>query len=146
VWQQIEHVVVLEEIMRQKDDPLLIQILKRLRKGLCTKEDKEILDKYVLSNPYCSAETKDLTDITRWIDDPGHACPLSVYTNVARDRHNMNTAEAFGAATGQGCHVHHSKDTRGRGRKRRQLTEANGLGGKVFANGSHLDSIHSLDV
>ncbi|KAJ7239920.1 hypothetical protein C8J57DRAFT_1033029, partial [Mycena rebaudengoi] len=47
VWHQIEHVVVLEEIMRQKDDPLLIQILKRLRKGLCTGEDKDILDKYV---------------------------------------------------------------------------------------------------
>ncbi|KAJ7234574.1 hypothetical protein C8J57DRAFT_993649, partial [Mycena rebaudengoi] len=47
VWHQIEHVFVLDEIMRQKDDPLLIQILKRLRKGLCTGEDKDILDKYV---------------------------------------------------------------------------------------------------
>ncbi|KAJ7434456.1 hypothetical protein B0H11DRAFT_2235573 [Mycena galericulata] len=56
----------------------------------------------------------------------------------------MNMAEAFAAATGQGCHIYHSKDTRGRGGKRRQLTglvaevawaipvkEANDLGGKV---------------
>ncbi|KAJ6465352.1 hypothetical protein C8R45DRAFT_424089 [Mycena sanguinolenta] len=53
-------------------------------------------------------------------------------------------AEAFATATGQECHVYHSMDTRGRGRKRRQLTglaaeaawsvpvkEANDLGGKV---------------
>jgi hypothetical protein len=60
----------------------------------------------------------------------------------------MNTVEAFAAATGQGCHIYHSKDTRGRGGKRRQLTglvaevawavpvkEANDLGGKVFVIG-----------
>ncbi|KAJ7242278.1 hypothetical protein C8J57DRAFT_953853, partial [Mycena rebaudengoi] len=47
IWHQVEHVVVLEEIMRQKGDPLLISILKRLRKGTCTAEDKVILDKYV---------------------------------------------------------------------------------------------------
>ncbi|KAJ6597606.1 hypothetical protein DFH09DRAFT_868187, partial [Mycena vulgaris] len=53
-------------------------------------------------------------------------------------------AEAFAASTGQGCPIYHSKDTRGRGGKRRQLTglvaevawavpvkEANDLGGKV---------------
>jgi hypothetical protein len=144
VWHQIEHVVVLEEIMRQKDDPLLIQILKRLRKGLCTGEDKDILDKYVLSGQNCSSETKDLTDINKWIDDPAQGCPLIVYTNVARDRHNGNMAKAFATATDQECHVYHSKDTRGRGGRRRQLTglaaevawaipvkEANDLGGKV---------------
>ncbi|KAJ6457341.1 hypothetical protein C8R45DRAFT_767913, partial [Mycena sanguinolenta] len=47
IWHQVEHIVVLEEIMRQKDDPQLIEILKRLRKGLCTEQDKEILDNYV---------------------------------------------------------------------------------------------------
>ncbi|KAJ6476584.1 hypothetical protein DFH09DRAFT_879636, partial [Mycena vulgaris] len=53
-------------------------------------------------------------------------------------------AEAFAAATGQDCHAYHSRDTRGGGRKQRQLTglaaeaawsvpvkEANDLGGKV---------------
>jgi hypothetical protein len=57
VWHQLKHVVVLEEIMWQKD-PVLIAILKRLRKGLCTAEDKAVLDKYVLSSEGCSAETK----------------------------------------------------------------------------------------
>ncbi|KAJ7459553.1 hypothetical protein B0H11DRAFT_1653056, partial [Mycena galericulata] len=47
IWHQVEHVVVLEEIMRQRGDPLLISILKRLRKGTCTEDDKTILDKYV---------------------------------------------------------------------------------------------------
>ncbi|KAJ7190789.1 hypothetical protein B0H12DRAFT_958898, partial [Mycena haematopus] len=53
-------------------------------------------------------------------------------------------AEAFATATGQGCYIYHSKDTRGRGKKRRQLMglaaeaawavpvkEAKDLGGKV---------------
>ncbi|KAJ6459328.1 hypothetical protein C8R45DRAFT_779589, partial [Mycena sanguinolenta] len=53
-------------------------------------------------------------------------------------------AKAFANATGQGYHLYHSKDTRGRGRNRYQLTglaaeaawampvkEANDLGGKV---------------
>ncbi|KAJ7812456.1 hypothetical protein B0H14DRAFT_3478826 [Mycena olivaceomarginata] len=57
-------------------------------------------------------------------------------------------AEAFAAATGQEYHVYHSRDTRGRGRRRKQLTglaaeaawlvpvkEANDLGGKA-SNGS----------
>ncbi|KAJ6494445.1 hypothetical protein C8R45DRAFT_751842, partial [Mycena sanguinolenta] len=47
VWHQVEHVVILDEIMRQKDDPILLSILKRLRKGLCTTEDKDTLDNYV---------------------------------------------------------------------------------------------------
>ncbi|KAJ7936504.1 hypothetical protein B0H13DRAFT_2226783 [Mycena leptocephala] len=54
-------------------------------------------------------------------------------------------AAAFATATGQDCHIYHSRDTRGRGRKRQQLTglaaeaawsvpvkEANDLGGKVL--------------
>jgi hypothetical protein len=109
IWHRIEHVVVLDKIMRQKDDPLLIEILKRLRKGLCTEEEKEVLDKYVLSSEECIPETKALTDIERWADNPGQACPLIVYTNVARDRHNLNMAEAFATAIGQGCHVYHSR-------------------------------------
>ncbi|KAJ7074949.1 hypothetical protein B0H15DRAFT_765529, partial [Mycena belliarum] len=61
-----------------------------------------------------------------------------------RDRHNNSMAEAFAAATGQVYHVYHSYDTRGRGKRRKQLTglaaeaawlvpvkEANDLGGKV---------------
>jgi hypothetical protein len=144
IWHQVEHVAVLEEIMRQRGDPLLMSILKRLRKGTCTEDDKEILHKYVLSNAECSEGTKDLTGINRWIEDPAHACPLIMYTNAARDRHNSNMAEAFATATGQDCHVYHSRDTRGCGRKRQQITglaaeaawsvpvkEANDLGGKV---------------
>jgi hypothetical protein len=56
VWHQGEHVVVLEEIMRQKGDLLLI---KRLGKGTCTAEDKSVLDKFVLSNLECSEATAD---------------------------------------------------------------------------------------
>ncbi|KAJ6473028.1 hypothetical protein C8R45DRAFT_757307, partial [Mycena sanguinolenta] len=46
-WHQIDHVIVLNEIMRQKGDDVLIDILSRLRKGTCTQKDKDILDTYV---------------------------------------------------------------------------------------------------
>jgi hypothetical protein len=108
----------------------------------------------VLSNAECSDATKDLTGINRWIDDPAQACPLIVYTNAARDRHNGNMAEAFATATGQDCHNYHSRDTRGRGRKRQQLTglaaeaawsvpvkEANELGGKVAGSSSIIEML-----
>ncbi|KAJ7864673.1 hypothetical protein B0H13DRAFT_2353553 [Mycena leptocephala] len=68
--------------MRQKGDPLLTSILRRLRKGTCTEDDKAILDKHVLSDAECSESTRNLTDINRWIDDPVHACPLIVYTEL----------------------------------------------------------------
>jgi ATP-dependent DNA helicase PIF1 len=144
VWHQVQHIVVLDEIMRQRDDPVLLDILKRLRKGSCTEGDKEILDKYVLSTPDCSEETKRLTDPRRWVEDPGNACPLIVYTNAARDAHNWNMAEVFAEVTGQPCNIYHAMDTRGRGSKKAQLAglvaevswaipvkDANDLGGKV---------------
>ncbi|KAJ3899400.1 hypothetical protein F5879DRAFT_810963, partial [Lentinula edodes] len=46
-WHQVDKVVVLSEIMWQKDDKILIDILSRLRIGTCTQTDKDILDKYV---------------------------------------------------------------------------------------------------
>ncbi|KAJ3931072.1 MAG: hypothetical protein NXY57DRAFT_896860, partial [Lentinula lateritia] len=42
-WHQIDKVVVLSEIMRQKGDNILIDILSRLRTGTCTEVDKDIL-------------------------------------------------------------------------------------------------------
>ncbi|KAJ3793503.1 hypothetical protein GGU11DRAFT_646533, partial [Lentinula aff. detonsa] len=47
-WHQVNDVVILTEIMRQKGDNLLIDILGRLRHGTCTIADKAILDSYVL--------------------------------------------------------------------------------------------------
>ncbi|KAH8802372.1 hypothetical protein DL96DRAFT_1420615, partial [Flagelloscypha sp. PMI_526] len=46
-WRQIDRAVVLEENMRQRNDPILKDILTRLRWGMCTEADKEVLDRYV---------------------------------------------------------------------------------------------------
>ncbi|KAJ3870790.1 hypothetical protein F5051DRAFT_298833, partial [Lentinula edodes] len=46
-WHQVDNVVVLTEIMRQKGDDVLIDLLSRLRTGTCTIQDKELLDHYV---------------------------------------------------------------------------------------------------
>ncbi|KAL0565069.1 hypothetical protein V5O48_016965 [Marasmius crinis-equi] len=114
--------------MRQKGDDVLIDILQRLRTGTCTEEDKALLDTFVLSNKDCSAETKSLTDITRWVSDPANACPLITYTNSARDAHNFESAKAFAAATGQDFHVYCSVDVRG---ARNKKCELQGLAAEV---------------
>jgi hypothetical protein len=144
VWHQVEHVVVLDEIMRQKDDPILIDILRRLRTGSCTEHDKTLLDTFVLSSDQCSTETKSLINISSWITDPGDGCPLVVYQNIARDAHNLCMSRALAEATSQECPLYHSRDMVGRGRARRQLAgraaeaawslpvkKANDLGGRV---------------
>ncbi|KAF5361235.1 hypothetical protein D9757_013225 [Collybiopsis confluens] len=143
-WHQVNDVVILTEIMRQKGDNTLIDILSRLRVGTCTESDKAILDKYVLNSEECLPETTALVDITRWITDPKFACPLITYTNAARDAHNFEAAKAFARATGQSFYIYHSKDTRGRGKKKLEILgiaaeaawsvspkSAHDLGGKV---------------
>jgi hypothetical protein len=118
-WHQVNNVVVLDEIMRQKGDDVLIDLLSRLRRGTCTEADKHLLDQYVLSSEHCSEQTKALTRIQHWIDGVG--CPLIVYCNEARDVHNFEMSCAFARATGQTSVMYHSIDTRGRGKSRREL-------------------------
>jgi hypothetical protein len=118
-WHQVNNVVVLDEIMRQKGDDVLIDLLSRLRRGTCTEADKQMLDQYVLTNKDCSDETKALTNIQHWIDGVG--CPLIVYCNEARDVHNYEMSCAFSRATGQETSLYWSIDTRGRGKARREL-------------------------
>jgi hypothetical protein len=145
VWQQVDHVVMLDEIMRQKGDDTLIAILQHLRLGNCTEADKLTLDKYVLSNDDCSSDTKALTCVSRWAESLDKGCPLIVYTNIARDQHNVRMADAFAMETGQEYHIYYSRDLKGCGRSKRQLTglaaevawdipvkEANDLGGHML--------------
>ena len=101
--------------MRQKGDDILIDILSRLREGVCTQADKDILDTYVLSDERCTEETKAHTSIQHWID--GKGCPLITYKNQPRDVHNVQMAKAFCRATGQEIAMYHSINTRGRGKK-----------------------------
>jgi hypothetical protein len=123
VWRQVDNCVVLKTIMRQKEERF-IHLLGRLRYGACTKEDKALLDRYVLLSENCSANTS-LTRVSNWMDDPKRAAPLISYTNAQRDLHNMRTSKAFAETTGQGFHVYHSMDTipngRGKGSVRVQL-------------------------
>jgi hypothetical protein len=118
-WRQFDHVVELTEIMRQIGDDILIDLLGRLRKGVCTEADKELLDAYVLSDPRCSQDTKNLTGINMWLE--GKGCPLITYCNEARDLHNFEMSKAFAQATGQEVALYHSIDTRGKGKSRREL-------------------------
>jgi hypothetical protein len=122
VWHQVQHVVVLEENMRQKGDSVLIDILCRLRTGLCTEADKHVLDSYVLTSDQCSAETKSLINVTQWVTDPGSGCPLIVYQNAARDVHNNSMSEALAEATCQEFPLYHSHNVVGHGRQKHQLT------------------------
>jgi hypothetical protein len=144
IWHQIDHVVVLEEIMRQRGEPILIDLLQQLHIGLCTPTDKELLDRYVLISNECSEETRALTDVRHWIDNLDNGCPLIVYHNAARGLHNNSMVGAFAGATGQDCDIYHAKDMKGRGSNKRQLMglaaeiawavpvkKANDLGGRM---------------
>jgi hypothetical protein len=55
VWRQVNNCVVLKQVMRQKEEQF-IQLLGRLRYGICTKEDKALLDRYVLLSANSSAD------------------------------------------------------------------------------------------
>ncbi|KAF5355211.1 hypothetical protein D9757_014771 [Collybiopsis confluens] len=120
-WHQVSNVIVLTEIMRQKGDNLLIDILSRLRVGTCTEADKAVLDKYVLSSEDCSPDTKALVDVTHWIKNSKHACPLITYTNAACDAHNFECTRAFAQATSQTFQIYYASDSRGRGKKKIEL-------------------------
>nr|GAT48229.1 ATP-dependent DNA helicase [Mycena chlorophos] len=141
-FHQINRVVVLTEIMRQKTDPILVDLLSRLRTGTCTSADKTLLDRYVLSSPDCTDETCDLIDVRHWINGVG--CPLITYKNEARDAHNFKMCQAFADTTAQESAIYYSVDTRGRGTNKQELKgiaaeaawrvpvkEANDLGGKM---------------
>uniref|UniRef100_A0A0W0FV67 ATP-dependent DNA helicase n=2 Tax=Moniliophthora roreri TaxID=221103 RepID=A0A0W0FV67_MONRR len=123
-WHQLDHVVELTEIMWQKGDDILIDMLQHLRLGSCTEEDKRLLDQHVLSDAGCSEEIRALTDITRWITDPVKACPLITYTNAARDAHNFECAREFAEASGQAFQVYHSVDTQRVQGRRQELKGA----------------------
>jgi hypothetical protein len=105
--------------MRQKGDDVLIDILSRLRKGTCTQADKDILDEYVLNHGKHSDQTRELIDAAKWTD--GEGCPLITYRNESRDMHNVEMAKTYGRITEQEAVMYHSIDTRGRGRKLREL-------------------------
>lgn len=120
-WHQVNNVVFLDEVMRQKGDDDLIDLLGRLRTGTCTVKDKEMLDQYVLDNPRCSPETKSLTNIERWVVDRTNAATLITYTNAARDAHNLEMSRAFASLTGQEFRMYHSIDTYGGRRKQKRI-------------------------
>jgi hypothetical protein len=123
VWRQVNNCVVLKQVMRQKEERF-IQLLGRLRYGVCTKEDKALLDCYVLLSANSSADNS-LTHVSNWIDNLKKAAPLICYTNRQRELHIMRMCKAFAESTGQGFYVYYSMDTiasgRGKGSERIQL-------------------------
>ncbi|GAA5857777.1 hypothetical protein JCM5353_003876 [Sporobolomyces roseus] len=115
-WRQVEKVVMLDEIHRQKD-PIFIDILQHARFGLCTSEHINILKKRLVQNLPID-ERQNLYGIERWaeFDEEGQTlgCPLITGSNTARDAHNIQSMKAFALATGQEYHEYVAKDTSNR--------------------------------
>lgn len=112
----ISDCVIFDEVVRQKN-PRFVQLLNRLRRGMCTVEgndnDLDYLRQYQLGTPH-SIVDPNLTSISKWLHTPDKAAPLITYTNYVRNAHNWNSTEAFARYTGQDFAIYYAEDSVGR--------------------------------
>lgn len=66
------------------EKPSFQNLLNRLRFGICTHEDFELLNTYIVCNRDPSLNFQKL-NIKKWVEDCEQASPLICYTNVVRD-------------------------------------------------------------
>ncbi|KAE8218468.1 hypothetical protein CF319_g7667 [Tilletia indica] len=117
-FRSINKAVVLKQVMRQKDSSF-VALLGRLRYGMCTREDKDLLDQYVLGSGSLARASN--IDPSLWVTSPENASPLISYRNGVRDAHNDLMAKAFAQTSNQQFHYYHSEDKIGKGRAQRTL-------------------------
>ncbi|KAE8243843.1 hypothetical protein A4X13_0g6923 [Tilletia indica] len=120
-YRSVGRAVVLREVMRQTD-ATFIALLGRLRYGMCTEDDKALLDQHVLGSG-SSADVQNI-DAALWLSPDNDASPLISYRNGVRDAHNVRMSESFAALSGQDYWVYHSLDKVGKGHKQKVLRHA----------------------
>ncbi|KAG1860007.1 hypothetical protein C8R48DRAFT_802604 [Suillus tomentosus] len=92
LWLSVSTVVILTAIMRQqgsKNSPF-VDLLSRLRRGTCTKEDFETLNMRLLSNVCPDWKTAE------WLD-----APVIVPTNEVKDAINVRATLAYAKHVGK---------------------------------------------
>ena len=101
LWLSVEKVVILHETMRQSgsNNTGFVDLLQRLRDGVCNKRDYELLKGRGLR----------MMDIPNG-DDGWKFAPVIVTSNATRDAINIRGAYAFAERTGAQLHWYHAID------------------------------------
>jgi len=97
LWLTVETVVILHESMRQagSQNTRFVDLLHRLRSGVYTRDDYELLNSRLLQN----VGKEDV----RW-----RSAPIIVTNNTTRDALNIRATEAFERRTGRDMYWYHS--------------------------------------
>lgn len=93
LWLSIDTVVMLTRPMRQRGDSnaRFVELLTRLRVGMCTRDDFDLLNKYLLrEKPLTASDSRD------WFD-----APVIVYGNACKDKLNELAVSRYAALTGR---------------------------------------------
>ena len=101
LWLSVETVVMLHETMRQAgaENARFVELLGRLRKGVCTDEDYALLRGRVLNG------------VQLTVNDEWRGAPVIVTSNATRDAINIRATKAFADRTGRELHWYHAVDT-----------------------------------
>ena len=110
LWLSIEVVVLLHETMRQSgaENQRFTELLNRMRTGVCTGEDYEMLKSRVLAKAAVKLSKE-------W-----RAAPVIVANNASKDAINVRAAEAFAEERGERLEWYHAVDTH----KKSKITDA----------------------
>ncbi|KAI0790306.1 hypothetical protein BC629DRAFT_1264823, partial [Irpex lacteus] len=101
LWLLIDTVVFLKQPMRQTgpENARFVELLNRLRDGLCTNEDFDLLN------------TRLIERLPRVINSTPWAFPTTiVFDNTTKDALNIAAVQAFAHATGRALHWYYSSD------------------------------------
>jgi hypothetical protein len=101
LWLSVETVVVLQVPMRQtgSENAPFVDLLGRLRNGVCTSADYDLLKSRTL-------HVSKLQPNEEWL-----SAPIIVANNATRDALNVKATEAFAQRTGRAMHWYHARDT-----------------------------------
>ena len=102
LWLSFEKVVILQESMRQpgRENNKFVELLNRLRDGVCDEEDYKVLAARILHNKPLVNEGNEWDFV-----------PVVVTNNATRDEINRKATEAFALRTGRELHWYHAIDT-----------------------------------
>ena len=102
LWLAFDKVVILHESMRQSgsENAKFVELLTRLRDGVCNENDQEILSGRILQRATLEKAGSE------WC-----FAPVIVTNNATRDEINRRAAEAFALRKGRDLHWYHAIDS-----------------------------------
>jgi hypothetical protein len=105
LWLSVDTCVLLEQIMRQQgaENQPFVNLLQRLRTGLCTEDDYNLLSSKLVSHARPD-----------WSQTLWNQAPVIVSNNEAKDKINEQCAHAFAARTHRELHYYHASDQQGK--------------------------------